>query len=228
MRALGFVDPSAQITVEDVQDRFRSVAKKTHPDVRGGSEAKFKEVSDAARLLLTILPSRDELFAKSSTVRRLEEKKLLGGPRGILSRGTLRVVETALSRLSTARDVVADAMLKRARSEARPPEVTGTSLVSAEMQGMHALLCVCCICLTLSSGLQEEMDELKREEMRAKGVNRLVDRLVSEALRSGEFTSELKGKPLPEDYYDAHLAATPSLERKLQAIMIDNGVLPEW
>ncbi len=162
-------------------------------------------------------------------VRRLEEKKLLGGPRGILHRGTLRVIESAVSRLASARDVVADAMLKRAKSVARAPEVTGTALLSEEMKGeLHCVLVCMCVFTKRATGVEEEMDEIKREEIRNKGVNRMVDRLVSEALRGGALESELKGRPLPVDYYEANLSTASPLERKLKAIMIDNGVLPEW
>lgn len=51
---------------------------------------------------------------------------------------------------------------------------------------------------------------------------------MSEALRDGTFESELKGKPLPVDYYEAHLSTEPTLDRKLKAMLIASDALPEW
>lgn len=77
--------------------------------------------------------------------------------------------------------------------------------------------------------LEKEMEDIKLDELRTKGVARIVDRMISEAIRDGKFNDiEGKGKKLEEDYYSAHLSSQDPLERKLQSLMKDEGFLPEW
>lgn len=222
MKILGMADHPL-LTREEVVDAFRVVARKTHPDV-GGSHEQFVQAQEALSYLLQILPSQDQLLAlKQADIQRREErrfaqqegsgkKNLLGGPRGILSRSVLNVKESIGDALFGAKVKISDYRVERERHKARPPEVTGREMQSAE-----------------DAMLAKEMEQIKLDEIRQKGVGRLVEKLIAEAVRGGKFQNLAgKGRPLEEDYYEAHLSTANPLERKLKAIMKDEGLVPEW
>lgn len=162
------------LTKEEAMDAFRRVAKQTHPDVRGGSTASFQRAQEAISVLSQELPSQDDLIkARAAHIDLMEEQRfskrrgmgsLLAAPRGIFQKLKLNVKMELGDRLAASRDYI----FEKAKSAERPVEATGRAVTTQEQLE-----------------LEREMEELKLEELRAKGVGRMVDSLISDAIREG-------------------------------------------
>jgi hypothetical protein len=207
---------------EDATEAFRRRAKQSHPDMPGGNAAEFKRHVEAMNLLAELLPTQEELLRIRTAMvdERLERQfaarggsgALLAAPRGIWQKTTLAVREALSDRIMRVRSGLGDAAITKFKSEARPVEATGAQLTTAE-----------------ELELEREMADLKLDELRTKGVSRMVDKLISDAMRDGKFhIVPGKGQKIPEDYYEAHLATGSLLERKLMEKLKDGGYEPEW
>ena len=170
------------LTKEDALDAFRRAAKTTHPDVLGGSVAAFQRANEAFSVLQNELPSQDELIkARAAQIDIQEEQRfsarrgrgsLLAAPRGIFQKLKLNVKKDLETRLNSSRDY----MFEKLKSVERPVESTGREMMTQEHME-----------------LEREMQELKLEELRTKGVGRMVDKLISEAVRDGKLSSKIGG-----------------------------------
>lgn len=263
LKCLGLKD-SPFLTRDEVSEAFRFIAKRLHPDVPGGSKDAFQEAQAAHQMLCEILPSQEELLKMRQleidareeerfALRHGDVKKQLGSaPRSILHKSSLKsrsnsgatsVAEKLLDSKLEALSYKTDHGLwggEEGGGEGRAVEVTGKEVASVE-----------------ELALEKEMEELKRSDLRVKGVSRMVDRMIGEALKrsdadmkqrgvnvSGDDVQKkttttakvgvfedvdgLKGKPLVADYYDTHLALGDQLERRLQRMLRDEGIVPEW
>jgi hypothetical protein len=133
-------------------------------------------------------------------------------PKGgtILNKLKLSITETVSEKLFRSSQIVSSYKFEKKKFEERDVTVTGTEIMVEE-----------------DLELEKEMEEIKLDELRTKGVGRIVDRMIAEAIREGKFENiEGKGKKLEEDYFSAHLSSQDPLQRKLQSIMKDEGFIP--
>lgn len=167
-------------------EAFRRAAKRTHPDVAGGSKSAFQQCQEAISVLSQELPTQDDLIkARAAHIDVMEEQRfskrrgmgsLIAAPRGIFQKLKLNLKADLSDRIASSRDYV----FEKAKSSDRPVEATGRNVMTPEQ-----------------IQLEQEMDELKREDLRTKGVGRMVDSLIAEAIREGKFSSPSgKGQPL--------------------------------
>lgn len=173
LRVLKLEDNPRILTKEEAVAAFRRVAKTAHPDV-GGSTVAFQRAQDALSLLSQELPSEDELIrARAADVDLREEQRfaqrrgmgsLLAAPRGIFQKLRLNAKQSVEDRIARSKDYLYDKL----KSNERPVETTGRDLMTSDELAM-----------------EKEMEELKMEELRTKGVGRMVDKLISEAVRDG-------------------------------------------
>ncbi len=141
LAALRLAD-SPHLTREDATEAFRRRAKSCHPDVAGGSTRDFQLCVSAVNALAEVLPTAEELLRlHAAHVQERNERRfsaqggrgsLLAAPRGVLHKTFLVSKQLLSERLMSAKSKVADAMVAKLKSSARPVEATGDALATLE------------------------------------------------------------------------------------------------